>query len=99
MAKLTKKDVLHVAKLAKIPLKDEEIRKYTETLSSIVELVSKLQVVNTDSVSPTSQVTGQVNVFRQDEVDSTRVLSQKEALSNAKKTHNGYFAVSKVFEK
>ncbi len=91
-------DIKHLAKLAKLPLNDAEEKKYSQSLDSIIELVSKLKSISTENVLPTSQVTGQVNVFRDDEIDTSRVLTQEEALSNAKKTKNGYFVVPKILE-
>ena len=91
-------DVTKIAKLANLPLKDGEVKKFEKTLASIVGLVSKLKSVNTTDVQPTSQVTDQTNVFRGDIIDLSRVLTQNEALSNAKKTKNGYFVVPKIFD-
>lgn len=91
-------DVKKIAKLANLPLNQEEEKKFSEQLGQVVDLVSKLQAINTTNITPTSQVTGQTNVFREDKIENDRVLTQAEALSNAKKTQNGFFAVSKVFE-
>ncbi|MBI3559237.1 Asp-tRNA(Asn)/Glu-tRNA(Gln) amidotransferase subunit GatC [Candidatus Gottesmanbacteria bacterium] len=63
-----------------------------------MEIVSKLQKIETKNVVPTSQVTGLTNVFREDVIETDRILTQSEALSNAKKTHNGYFVVPKILE-
>lgn len=67
-------------------------------IEPILELVSKLKSISTDNVEPTSQVTGQTNVFRDDIIESDRILTQEEALSNAKNKKNGYFVVPKIFE-
>jgi len=64
MAKLTTDDVKHVAKLANLPLTDEEIKKFQEQLSSVVSYIDELQEVDTKDVEPTSQTTGLENVFR-----------------------------------
>lgn len=98
MAKLTKKDVLHVAKLANLQLSDEQVKKFEKQLSSVIDYVSKIQELNTKGVKETSQTTGLENVFREDKVETERVLSQEEALGNAKKTYNGFFVVKFVFE-
>lgn len=93
MAKLTTDDIVKTARLANLPLSDSEISTYKDQLSEIVEFVSQLEEVDTAQIEPTSQTTGLTNVFREDEIDVTRVLSQEEALSNTDKTHNGYFVV------
>lgn len=95
--KLTTDDIKHVAKLANLPLSNEELQKFLPQLLAILDFVSKLQEIDTSKIAPTSQVTGLENVFREDEVDATRMLSQEEALSNAPATHNGYFKVPSVF--
>jgi len=92
---LTTEDVLHVAKLANLDLKKEEIKKFQKQLSSILDYVSQLQEVNTSKVEPTSQVTGLENVFREDEIKQS--LSKKETLSNTKSKYNNYFKVKSIF--
>ena len=95
---ITIDDVNHIAKLANLKLTDEQIEKLTPQFSSVLELVSKIKELNTVGVSETSQVTGLENVFREDVVDVGRMLTQDEALSNAKKKHDGYFVVDAIFE-
>lgn len=94
--KLTIDEVKHVAKLANLPLSDEEIILFIIQLSAILAFVSKLQKIDTKNVKETSQVTGLENVFREDEIDNERLLTQEEALANAKETHNGFFKVPKI---
>lgn len=98
MAKLTRDDVLHVSKLAKLNLSEEEIKKYLKQLSKIVDYIGQLEEVNTSDVEPTSQTTGLTNVYRTDEIKEEDCLSQEEALSGTKKTHNGYFVVPGILE-
>lgn len=95
-SKLTKDDVIHVAKLASLPLTDEELTLFLVQLSAILDFVAKLQKIDTKGVKETSQVTGLVNVFREDEIDNERLLTQDEALANARETHNGFFKVPKI---
>ncbi len=95
---LTIDEVKKVAKLANLPLSDEELTTLTPQLSAIVDFVSKLQEINISTVPTTSQVTGLENVWREDVVDSTNQLSQEEALKNAPNSHNGMFMVPAIFE-
>ncbi len=95
MAKLTKKEVKHVADLSNIVLTEEEIAKFTPQLDKIIEFVSTLDEVDTKNVEPTSQTTGLKNVLRDDIVKSDELLSQEEALSNTD-GHNGYFKVKAI---
>lgn len=89
-------NVAHVAKLANLPLTDEEKKKFESQLSSILEYFEKLKEVDTSKVAQTSQVTGLENIVREDK--TTPSLSQKEALSNTKNKHNGMFRVTAILE-
>lgn len=91
-------DVKKIALLANIPMTAEEQKKMTQDLQKIITLVDTLGALDTKNVTPTSQVTGLENVFREDIVDEKRTLTQEEALSNAQSTHNGYFVVEAIFE-
>lgn len=95
---LSRKDVDHIAKLASLPLTDEQADELRAQLGITLEYVSQLQSISTEGVVETSQVTGAENVFREDEIDSTRMFRQEEALTNAKRTHNGFFVVDRVLE-
>ena len=73
-------DVGHVAKLANLPLKPHEERKFEKQLSEILSYVEKLKEVDTKNVEITSQVTGLENVTREDQTSPS--LTQEETLSN-----------------
>lgn len=68
MAKLTREDVLKLARLAKLDLADEEVEEFRGELSAILEYVEQLQDVDVNSLKPTNQVTGLTDVVRSDEV-------------------------------
>jgi len=63
---LTKEEVLHIAKLARLELKDEEVEKFRTQLSEILEYVGQLSKVDTKGIEPISQITGLENVMRED---------------------------------
>ncbi len=63
---LTDDEVRHIAKLARLGLKDTEIHKFAIQLSDILGYVQKLDEVDTSQVLPTAQVTGLHNVMRED---------------------------------
>lgn len=90
-------DIQHIAKLANLRIDADQEKLFTPQLTAILAFVSKLQEISTDNVKPTAQVTGHINVYREDVVDEARILTQPQALSNAKKTHNGYFVVPSVW--
>lgn len=97
-SKFTLEDVKHAAKLAKLELTPQEEKKLAPQLVDILNYVSQLQEVPTGDVEPTSQVTGLVNVFREDEIEISRTLTQEQALSNAPASHNGFVKVKAIFE-
>lgn len=68
MAKLTREDVLKLARLARLDLTDEEVDEYAHELTEILQYVEQLGSVNVGGLKPTNQVTGLTNVTRDDEV-------------------------------
>jgi aspartyl-tRNA(Asn)/glutamyl-tRNA(Gln) amidotransferase subunit C len=68
MATLSKDQVRHIAKLARLRLSDAEVEKFSKELTSILQYVEQLQKVDTRDVEPTAQVTGLTNRFRKDRV-------------------------------
>ncbi|SRR5258708_2934610 len=97
--KLTKKDTQRVAKLAKLDLTSEEINKFTDQLSKVVDYISELDEINTNGVEPTAQTTNLINVFRDDKIDVTSCLTQEEAVSGRDNIKNGYFVVPQILNK
>lgn len=96
-ASLTSADIQHIAKLAKLILDTNETQLFTSQLSAILQFVSKLQDLPIGNVEQTAQVTGLHNVYREDEIDQSRILTQEQALANSKVTYNGFFVVKAVF--
>jgi aspartyl-tRNA(Asn)/glutamyl-tRNA(Gln) amidotransferase subunit C len=74
---ITPEQVKHIAKLARLGIKDEDVEKFSKQLSSIMEYVEKLNDVDVNNVAPTSQVTGLENVMREDVEER---FSQREDL-------------------
>jgi len=66
MSEITKKEVEHIAKLARIDLKDSETEKMTKELGSILEYITVLNDVKTKGVEPLAHVTGTEEVYRED---------------------------------
>lgn len=89
-------DITHVAKLANLPLSDEEKEKYTKQLSEVLDYIAKLNELDTTNIEETSQVTGLTNITRED--TTLPSLPQEDALSQAKNKFNGLFAVKGIFE-
>lgn len=91
-------EVKHLAKLANLPLTKKQIENLPKELTAVLEYVSKIQALDTSNTIETSQVTNLENVFREDEIDEKRMLTQEEVLSNAPEKHNGYFKVKAIFD-
>ncbi len=66
--KLSSEQILNLARLAKLKISDDEIEQYKNELSAILEYIEILDGVDVKGLKPTSQVTGLVNVVRNDEV-------------------------------
>lgn len=98
MSKLSEKDILHVAKLAKLTLSSEEIARYQKQLSEVVGYVEALNEVDTEGVVPTSQTTGLEDVLRDDEIKTGDCLTPEEALSATEKAVNNYFLAPPLLE-
>ena len=96
---LTLAEVEHTAKLANLKLPEKQLRKLHRELETVLAYMSKIQALKTDNTEETHQVTNVVNVLREDKVDKNRMLSQEEALANAKETHDGYFLVEAILDK
>ncbi len=91
---LTREDVLHVAELARLSLRPEEIDTFTRQLNDILAYVEQLQQLDTRDVSPLAHVIPLTNAFREDEV--LPGLSPEEALDNAPAREEGNFLVPRV---
>lgn len=96
MSIITKKDVEHVALLARLEIEEEQKELFTQQLDHILEHISKLNQVNTDNVPPTYHVLPQKNVWREDQVRLS--IPREDALANAPEQENGCFKVLKVIE-
>lgn len=96
--KFTSEDVHKIAKLANIPITTREEAALAQGFNTTMKVVDTLFSVDVKGVTPTSQVTGLENVFREDEIDGARMFTQEEALANAPRKHNGYFVVDQILE-
>ncbi|PTM56492.1 Asp-tRNA(Asn)/Glu-tRNA(Gln) amidotransferase subunit GatC [Desmospora activa] len=93
---ISKEQVEHVAKLARLDLNEEEAQMYTEQLNDILRFAEKLNELDTDGVEPTSHVLPMANVLREDERKDS--LPREQALANAPDQQEGLFRVPPVFE-
>ncbi len=94
--KLTKDQVIKVAKLANLPLSGEEEEKFSDQISKILDYINQLNQLDTSDVEPTFNVSTNQNVSRKDETVAS--LTQDEVLSNASQKKGGFFVTKGVFE-
>lgn len=83
--------VLHVAKLARLRLSEEEVETMVGELSGILEHVDRIGNLDLEGVEPTSHVVALENVLRADE--PWQSLSRDEALASAPEPSEGAFRV------
>jgi len=94
--KLSREEVLHIARLARLGVSDEDVERASEQLSNILENFSVLEAVDTADVPPTAQSISLSNVLRKDEECGS--LPQEEVLANAPQKEDDSFKVRAVLE-
>jgi len=94
--KLSCEQVLHIARLARVGLSDEDVERAREQLSDILENFEVLQTVDTEDVPPTAQSIDLTNVLRQDRECAS--FPKEEILANAPQKEEGSFRVRAVLE-
>lgn len=93
---VTKQDVLNVAHLARLTIPEDKLDNYVHNLSNILQLVEKLNEVDTSQVEPMSHPLDVTQRLREDIVTET---NQRELfLSLAPATEAGLYLVNKVIE-
>lgn len=93
---LTREEVLHVAKLARVGVTDDDVTKFQNQLSDILGHFSALNEIDTTDVPPTTQSLPIENVMAKDEPVPS--LSQAEVLANAPEQQEGQLRVRAVLE-
>ncbi|MEX2587960.1 MAG: Asp-tRNA(Asn)/Glu-tRNA(Gln) amidotransferase subunit GatC [Actinomycetota bacterium] len=93
---IDKKQVEHVAKLARLDLGEDEKELFGSQLSAILEHAQTVAALDTDGVTPTSHSVPLLNVMRPDV--AREPLDQAEALANAPAVESGHFRVPRIME-
>jgi aspartyl-tRNA(Asn)/glutamyl-tRNA(Gln) amidotransferase subunit C len=88
---IARDDVLHVARLARLALREDEIERLQEQLNAILEAVGKVSELDLADVPPTSHPLELTNVFAPDEPRPS--LPLEEALANAPEREGDFFRV------
>lgn len=93
---ISREEVKHIAKLAKLSLSEEEVDKYAKDLASIAEFIAQLNEVDISGVPATAHVVDKQNVFRKDERKES--FPREQILKNAPSKEAGCISVPKVVE-
>ena len=94
MTKISKKEVEHIARLAKIKITEKEKILFTDQFNIILRYFKIINKLNTERIPPTYHVLDITNVFREDKI--TPSLTFKDALKNASKKEKGFFKAPKI---
>lgn len=94
--KISRKEVEHVALLARLELNEDEVERFSHQLSAILTYMDKLNELDTRAVEPTSHVIPVTNVFREDEVKEG--AWGRVDLSNAPDQEQQHYRVPKIIE-
>jgi aspartyl-tRNA(Asn)/glutamyl-tRNA(Gln) amidotransferase subunit C len=88
---ISREQIRHVARLARLELPEEELDNVREQLGAILEAVSKVSELDLSDVEPTSHPLALVNVWDEDEPRPS--LPRDDAIANAPEPHEGAFRV------
>ena len=91
---ISREEVEHVARLARLHLDAEALERMGSELSQIIDYVQQIGELDLAGVEPTAHAVALTNVFRKDE--TWEGLTQDEALSNAPNAEAGHFAVPRM---
>ena len=93
---ITRADVQHVARLARLGLDDEELQRLSQELSHILNAMHALRQLDTEAIAPTAQVIPLRNVMRDDVARPAWPV--EEILRNAPRTRDQQFIVPPVLD-
>lgn len=91
---ISKDEVRHVAKLARLELSEEEVEKFTEQLSHILDHAARVRELNLEGLEPLTHAVDRRNVFREDEIK--KGLDKEDALANAPEREGDFFKIPPI---
>jgi aspartyl-tRNA(Asn)/glutamyl-tRNA(Gln) amidotransferase subunit C len=94
--KISKQEVIHVARLARLTMDDGQLDQLAAQLGDILAYVEKLNRLNTDGIEPTSHAVDISNVFQSEKPSAS--LDRNAATANAPAAFDGSFSVPKVID-
>ena len=91
---IKKEEILHIANLASLKIKDEEIEEYRKNLEEILNFANTINSIDTSKIEETSGISSNINVFREDVV---KEFENKDGLmQNAPEKSNNMFVIPRV---
>jgi len=93
---LSKLEIQHIVELARLDLTEKEMEIYGCQLGDILNYIDQLKEVDTTGVEPTAQVTGLLNVLREDKILEWDEPEVKDALKQAPELEKGQIKVRRV---
>ena len=94
--RISREDVQHVARLARLELSEPELVRMQDELSHILAYIDKLRSLDTTGVEPTSHAVPLINVMREDEPRPS--LPRADMLANAPEAAGDFFRVPRIIE-
>ena len=95
---LTRRQVQHIAELAKLKLSDEELDRMTPQLAAILDHAARLQELDTDAIPPTASVVPLQNVMREDQEAPSMPRDQVLANAPDKDERGEFFRVRAILK-
>ena len=95
-SRITRDEVLHVARLARLVLTDDEVERFTEQLGTILEYAQDMSELHIDDVPPTAHPVPVENTLRAD--DARPGLDREEVLAQAPAAEDGRFRVPRILD-
>ncbi len=95
---ITKEQIQHLAKLARLKLREEEIERLTQDLNKILDYVKKINELSLENVEPLTNILEKLDL-REDKPQNQNEEEKKAILENFPEKENHYLKVPKILEK
>jgi len=95
---LSKQEIKHIAKLARLELTKDEEKKYGSQLSAVLDYIDQLKEVDVNGVEPATQTAGLENVLRKDVIEKWDKKEIDRALVDAPEKKDGFIKVKRIIK-
>jgi aspartyl-tRNA(Asn)/glutamyl-tRNA(Gln) amidotransferase subunit C len=94
---LSEEEVKNIALLARIGIQEDEIVRYQQELSAVLDFFRELETAVTDDVAPIGHITGMTNATRADRTENFDATGQEAIKKNFPDAKDGFLKVKSVF--